>query len=351
MTSVIRSYLSGELAHRIDFIYLPSYLSSGWKTQLRVMGLASVKLLGLLLMQRVAVLHVHSASRGSFWRKSCLTMLAKMFRVPVVFHLHSGEFPAFYHASTRLAQAAIRWILRTADEVVCLSQTWRTVVAQLEPMAKVSVVGNPIAVPLAQPAKNGAVRTVVFFGRLRAIKGAFDLLEAIPTVLARYPGLRFVLAGDEGEVAVRQHAERLGIAHAVDVPGWVSGERKQQLLREAELLVLPSHFEALPVAILEAMAAGVPIVGPRVGGIPDLIDDGVHGLLVESKQPAQLANAILRMCDDARLRTTLAEAAYARACGTYSTTRIACQMEAVYRRLGYVSRWSPSLESERLDAS
>jgi glycosyltransferase involved in cell wall biosynthesis len=350
MTSVIRSYLSGELAHRIDLIFLPSYLSPEWKTQLKVMGWASAKLLGLLLLQRVAVLHVHSASRGSFWRKSCLTMLAKAFRVPVVFHLHSGEFPAFYHASSQLAQAVIRWVLRTADEVVCLTWTWHVVLAQLEPTAKLSVIGNPVAVPPAQPAKSGLVRTVVFFGKLRATKGVFDLLEAIPPVLERYPGLRFVLAGDEGEVEVRQHAERLGIAHAVEVPGWISGERKQQLLREADLFVLPSHFEALGVAILEAMAAGVPVVATRVGGIPDLIDDGIHGLLVEPKEPTQLANAILRICDDGRLRMTLAGAAYARVRGTYSAERIASQMERLYQRLGY-SRRLRRRETEWVDVS
>jgi glycosyltransferase involved in cell wall biosynthesis len=210
-----------------------------------------------------------------------LLILARLFAVPVVFHLHSGEFPKFYRQRNRPVRAVIRWVLRSATEVVCLSQTWFTILSEIEPAARLSIIGNPIEVPERTPRNTRPVRMVVFFGRLRATKGVFDLLDAIPLVLARHPDVQFVLAGDEGVIAVREYADRLGIAHAVEVPGWVSGEAKKKYFEEADLFVLPSHFEALPVSILEAMAAAIPVIAPKVGGIPDLIDSGVDGVLVE----------------------------------------------------------------------
>jgi glycosyltransferase involved in cell wall biosynthesis len=350
MAAVIARYYSGGLVDQLNILYLPSYLSPGKLMQLKFMGGALASLLRLLMLRQVAVLHVNSASRGSFWRKTVLLMLAKLFGVPVVFHVHSGEFPAFYRGRGALVQAFIRWVMRTADEVVCLSQTWLNVLSHIEPAARISVIGNPIEVPDQLVRRSGPVRTVLFLGRLREIKGVFDLLDAVPRVLERHPDVRFVLAGDEGEKAVRDYAERLGVAHVVIVPGWVSGEQKQKLIDEADLFVLPSHFEALGVSILEAMAAGLPVVATRVGGIPDVINHGVNGLLVTEKQPALLADAINQLCDNETYRIQLAAAAYSMVSSTYALPRVFAQIEALYRRLGYARGREPMFSAEQVAA-
>lgn len=336
MTAVIEAYYSGGFVEQFDIVYLPSYESSGIATQIRVMGHAVATLLAMLVLSQVAILHVNSASRGSFWRKAFLGMLAKMFRVPLIFHLHSGEFPDFYSRCGALRQSLIRRVLRMADEVVCLSKVWLDRLIEIEPAAKAIVIGNPVDVQPRRTKAARPVRTVLFFGRLRKKKGVFDLLDAIPVVLARYPDIRFVLAGDEGLQAVKEHATRLGVAHAVVVPGWVSGPEKQKWLNDADIFVLPSHFEALGVSILEAMAAGVPLVATKVGGIPDLIENEVEGLLVEPHAPVSLAEAIIRMCDNEALRTAFAEAAYAKVCNVYSFERVFGQMAEMYQRHGFV---------------
>ena len=268
-----------------------------------------------------------------------MAALAFAFRVPYVFHIHSGEFPDFYARSCgRAAQAWVRLVLRRAARVVVVAPRWRADVLRIEPAARVAVVGNPVRVaPLLAPlriAAQGAPATVLFLGRLHEKKGIFDLMRAIPQVLAALPGTVFVFAGD-GEIdALRALAAELGVAHAVRLPGWVDGAAKQQHLEQADLFVLPTYFEALGVALLEAMSCGVPVIATPVGGIPDFIDHGVEALLVPPGPGTALAAAIVAALQDPALRGRLREQAFARVGRDYSFDAVLAQLRAIYTELG-----------------
>jgi glycosyltransferase involved in cell wall biosynthesis len=339
ITAVIRSYMEVGLFEQWGVRYISTYEGAGKFTQLRTMASALWRIVWLLAARRIDVVHVHSASRGSFWRKSLVAALAFVFRVPYVFHIHSGEFPDFYaHSCGAAARAWVRLVLRRAARVVVVAPRWRADVLRIEPAARVAVVGNPVRVaPLLAPlraAPPGAPSTVLFLGRLHEKKGIFDLMRAIPHVLAALPGTVFVFAGD-GEIdALRALAVELGVAHAVRLPGWVDGAAKQQHLEQADLFVLPTYFEALGVALLEAMACGVPVVATPVGGIPDFIDHGVEALLVPPGPGTALAHAIVAVLQDPALRGRLREQAFARVGRDYSFDAVLAQLRAIYTELG-----------------
>lgn len=331
MTSVVRTLKAAGLfdAYRVD--YLSTYESGAIGTQLRVMSAAVAHLLRRALSGSIAVLHAHSASRGSFWRKSVLCALARLFRIPYLFHIHSGEFPTFFRNECGvMARWWVRHTLTAADAVICLSSSWADQMRAIAPGARTMVIGNPVAVPALLPPMRTAMRNVLFLGRLREKKGVFDLLKAIPEILKHCPELRFTLAGDEGLDEVRRFAASLGVAQAISLPGWVEGAAKDALLAEADIFVLPSYFEGLPVGILEAMATGAPIVATNVGGIPDLVEDQRHALLVPAGDPAALAAAIVRMSQDAMLRQHLRTSAFHRVEELYALPRIVEQLGALY---------------------
>jgi glycosyltransferase involved in cell wall biosynthesis len=339
ITAVIRSYMDVRLFEQWGVRYISTYEGKGKLTQLRTMVSALWRIVWLLAARRVDVVHVHSASRGSFWRKSLVAALAFAFRVPYVFHLHSGEFPDFYanHCGAP-ARSWVRLVLRRAARVVVVAPRWRADVLRIEPAARVAVVGNPVRVPpLLKPPRSvpaGSPATVLFLGRLHEKKGIFDLVRAIPAVLSVLPGTRFVFAGDGEIEGVRKLAEELGVAHAVHLPGWVDGAAKQQQLEQADLFVLPTYFEALGVALLEAMACGVPVIATPVGGIPDFIDDGVEALLVPPGPGTALAGAIVAALQDPALRCRLREQAFARVGRDYSFDAVLAQLRAIYTELG-----------------
>jgi glycosyltransferase involved in cell wall biosynthesis len=336
MTSVVVTLMNAGLFSRCNVEYISTYERAGLYCQLRVMSRALLQMLRLLLMRQAALVHAHSASRGSFLRKSLLCALARACGVPYVFHMHSGEFPDFYDTEcTALAKWWVRYTLRHAATVICLTESWRTHLRGVEPQARVAVIGNPVEVPPTLAQIRDEVTEVLFLGRLREQKGVFDLLRALPAVLKQYPQMRLVLAGDEGEHACRAYAEQLGVAHALVLPGWVSGEKKAELLRRADVFVLPSYAEGLPVGLLEAMALGIPILTTPVGGVPDLIDDCVHGLLVAPKDPGALATALIRLGADHALRKSLCAAAFERVQAHYALPTVLAAIDRLYSELGW----------------
>ena len=152
---------------------------------------------------------------------------------------------------------------------------------------------------------------LLFVGRLAPGKGLGDLVQALKLVVSRYPGTRISIAGDgplRGKVI--SMIKRSGLDEHVGLLGHVDSRLDlRALYRGACALVLPSHHESLPTVALEAMACGTPVIATRVGSVPDIITDSANGLLVPSRAPEQLAEAICRMLSDPALRTRLGAAA------------------------------------------
>jgi glycosyltransferase involved in cell wall biosynthesis len=136
-------------------------------------------------------------------------------------------------------------------------------------------------------------------GRLRIRKGVDVLLAAMPELLRRHPAARLLIAGDgEHRAALEREAAALALGAAVSFLGRADAARVRRLLRGAAALVVPSTYEGMPLVVLEAMEASVPVVASRVAGIPEVVDDGRTGWLVPPEEPARLAAALAAALDD-----------------------------------------------------
>lgn len=180
-----------------------------------------------------------------------------------------------------------------------LSDEWRETLLQVSPESRIVVVPNPVQVPSWQATLDGSPPTVLYLGLIKEAKGAFDLIKAWPAVRRTVPDARLVVVG-VGEVdTARTLARNLGVEDSVEMPGWIVGVAKDALIKGAWIFALPSHGEALPMAILETMAAGIPVVATRVGGIPTAVDHGVSGLLLEVGDLPALSRALIELLTDA----------------------------------------------------
>ena len=237
----------------------------------------------LLITRRPALVHLHTASRGSFARKSMLAWSARARGVPVVLHVHGGGFADFHDGLPRPLRRYVRATLE-----ICRRGRRAWALVGGEAAARSHRLPGWSSCPTrsrrGQRAERAATTEVcvLFLGRLCDDKGVHLLLEAWPPVLAGLPAGtkgRLVLAGD-GEVdRFRADAVARGVAGSVDLPGWVSSEEVDELLDDADVLVLPSRWEGHPMSVLEAMARGVPVVATAVGGVPDLVDER-SGILI-----------------------------------------------------------------------
>jgi glycosyltransferase involved in cell wall biosynthesis len=290
--------------------------------------------MSLLVTRRVALLHVHIASDASFWRKSLFIVPAHALGVPYVLHMHGGRFLEFYREQSGPAvQRFIRRIYRQARVVIALSNEWRDTLRSISPESRFVVIPNPVQVPPWQAPLDLSPPTVLYLGLIKESKGAHDLLRAWPAVIAAVPDARVTLAGSGDLEGARVLARMLGIEPSVELPGWVVGDAKQRLLRGAWIFALPSHGEAMPMSILESMAAGIPVVATRVGGVPAAVEDGRTGILIEPRDSPGLASTLIELLKDEPRRKSMGRAAGERAHERFSADAIVPQIEKIWREI------------------
>lgn len=204
-------------------------------------------------------------------------------------------------------QALQRLSYRFANRVVANSAAAREyVVSEGIRPDKITVIVNGLDASRFRPAAaRGRRRTVLTVAHLRPGKGHEVLLRAVPTVLRRVPDVRFVIAGDGSRRAeLEQLSRQLGLERAVTFAG--HQHDIAATLHTGDIFAFPSLMEASPNAVLEAMAAGLPVVATRAGGIPEAIDDGRTGLLTRPGDPDDLARAILMLLENDALATQIA---------------------------------------------
>src|SRR5918993_3448131 len=231
---------------------------------------------------------------------------ARRWDAPLVLTVHlsprhtlpvSGPRSAFLHTVGGALETAA---VRRAAAVITLTDRLARLVRAGPAGVHVLPSGVPAAAfaPAATPGEG-----VVFVGRLHRQKGVHTLVRAVPLLP---PGTRVTLVGDGPErAAVERLAAGLGVADRVRVTGFLPHAEGLALLAAARVAVLPSAYEELGTALVEAMAAARPVVASRVGGIPELVRDGVDGLLVPPGDPVALAAALTRVLTDPGLAVAL----------------------------------------------
>jgi glycosyltransferase involved in cell wall biosynthesis len=341
MRSVVDGYVANGLVARHGFRLIAVYGEGGfWARQARLAA-GLLAYVASLATSPVELVHIHVATRGSFWRKALFATIARRFGVPVVLHLHGSEMKAFYAAQSAPAKRMIVGQLEAAARVVALSESWRRFVAEIAPRAKTTVVPNAVDIADVAPLRARPARHILFLGRVGERKGVFDLLQAFAAARAVNGRLDLTIAGDGANARAKRAAQRLGVADHVDLRGWVGPQEREALFSQADVFVLPSRAEGLPMSVLEAMARGLPVIATPVGGLPELIEDGVNGLLVQPREPDGLARAIVKLADDLEARQALGSAARQTILARHSAAAALPRLEEVYAAVA--KRAGPSL--------
>ncbi len=289
-----------------------------------------------VLARRIDVVHVNVAPRGSTWRKLLYERAARMVRRPVILHLHGSGYDGYYAGLDPRRRAAVRSFFGRAAAVVVLSDFWQRFAVDtlgVDP-ARVAQIPNGVPEVARTPARaENPVPVIAFLGVVGHRKGADILIEALAGLSAKSIAWRAVVGGDGDVAKAIAQATALGIADRISFLGWVGEAEVDDVLRSADIFVLPSRAENQPVAILEAMAHALPVVATRVGAIPEQVVDGVTGLLVDPGDAAQLERALAALAIDPARRARYGEAALARFERHFSATACAERFAALYRRV------------------
>jgi len=338
ISSVVGMILASSLPERFDVKYIAtgtkgSKIARFWQAihGITQMAWASV-------WYRPDLVHLHVSKGASLIRKGILTWLAGLTGTPVILHLHtSGP-----HALGFYDESGSRWLKRLTmkmlDRATCILVLSTSCLQRFQAITtnpNMRVLVNPIDCESIYPNRRapGNPMRVLFMGDLSASKGAFDLVEAIPLVIANFPHVHFVLCGNDHDGIVHSKIRANGVADSVQLPGFVLGREKLHQLQQASIFVLPSYEEGVPIAILEAMAAGLPIVTTPVGGIPDILEHGENALLVEPGDVEGLACGIIDLLRNETLRTRMSLANRRKAEEEFDLSIFLDRLQEVYRQI------------------
>jgi glycosyltransferase involved in cell wall biosynthesis len=339
MAVVLRGLLASDLARRYELEMIVTYRSERPLERIA----AFLGAIGGLLRWSVrhrgpGLIHIHAAARGSLYRKSVYVFAGRLLRRPVLLHIHAGrgDIEAFAGRLGPLRRRLLGAALRSPARVLAVSAETARAAERCFGAAGILVVPNAAPpVPEERPA-DGSVEgdgegQVLFLGGFaNPVKGGEAFTEVIASLAPRFPETPFVLAGP-GEPSPAAAAAVSALAN-VSWAGWLDEGAKVDRLARCAVFVLPSLSEGLPVALLEAMAWGRAIVATRVGGVPEVIDDGVEALVVPPGDPVALAAAIGRLLGDAEARRRLGRAARARA-ASLNEVEVYGRLDTLYREV------------------
>lgn len=203
----------------------------------------------------------------------------------------------------------------------------------------IEIIPNPISPELLrqaleQPRTEPAQPVVLYTGRIELNKGSLELLQSVDRVASRFPEVEYVIAGGRHNSIDDQALERAlgtnGKREKVRLLGHVAWQQLAEWYRRATVFVMPSHYETFGISVIEAMAFGLPVIASNVGGLPEVVEDGVTGILVPPGDAKALAGAIIRLLSDADLRRRLAQAGQARVRSEFTIDRIVDRTLAIY---------------------
>jgi glycosyltransferase involved in cell wall biosynthesis len=313
MAQVKEEYAS---INAFEVIFIQTVLKGRWSVGAFV--LSYFRTIGMLVsgkvLKRPIVVHLNVASRGSTYRKILFSVLCRVTRTPYICHIHGGRYRQFYRGAPWWMKWCIRSFFATASRVIVLGEVWKRFFVEEIGLAEVSVVSIPngsSGVPVSSvPQRRQASKvSLVFSGRIEERKGVPVLLAALENLRLDLDNFTVTMLGESCDPVLAQQLQDRTYCVA---PGWVNAAEVRRVMSAADIFVLPSLNEGLPMAMVEAMSAGLPVIVTAVGSIPDVIDDGEEGYLVPPAEVLPLENAIRKLISDRQLRLSMGRKARAK---------------------------------------
>ncbi|MDZ8110122.1 MAG: glycosyltransferase family 4 protein [Nostoc sp. DedQUE12a] len=294
----------------VEICHIITHEEGNIATKIMVFLKAIWKFLWILLKQEVDIVQLQISQRGSILRQVVMILLAWVFRKPIIIHAHGSQFHLFYAGLPKSIQQLLSLIFAKCQRLIVLSESWKSFYIEnlgLKP-EQVVVFYNPVKIPLEVPHRSVSDKVnLLFLGRIGQRKGAFDLIKAISLLPNEHrTRLSLIMAGDGDVEKARNLVTTLNLKDYIKLPGWIGPDERDILLTQANIFVLPSYNEGLPLAMLEAMAWELPVIVTPVGGIPEIVTNLENGLIVNPGNPEQLSDSLKCLIENEDLRFSLA---------------------------------------------
>lgn len=303
MNSVIDQLMDHDWGDNFQFSYLATHITGNPVKKTFFFANAYRKLKKLIKQDAFDIIHIHMSYKGSFYRKYYVAKLCKRYSKKVIIHLHGSEFKDFYNGGNAKRKKQIQELFSIADASIVLGKDWRNFILKIAPRANVIVINNAVSLPVFYNKEISKLRKFLFLGALIQRKGVIDLLQAVKQMKNQGVSDFCLLIAGSGteEQRLKEYAQTNGLQGCVEFLGWITKEQKPELLKKADVLVLPSYNEGLPIAILEAMSYGLPIISTDVGSIAEAVKENENGFLIKPGDVDSLAHAMIQLTNNSNL--------------------------------------------------
>lgn len=348
IASMVRDWVNSDLAHDYAFKVFPTLSRDPTGSEKPRASAGHLRrfaaFVWTVIRTRPQIVHIHSST--TFRSTMVYLLLARLSLRRVILHIHGSDWEGFYSSKSSFDRFLKKFSLALPNRIVVLNSEWVRRLVGIGVSTDITIVRNCLKeIPRPDPGVTDAVRRdlgvdkgdllVLIVAAVCQWKGIFDLVDAIPRIVREHDAVRFVLVGGEEEPGAM--ARLTGVLAKEDLSRWVrvlgevDRDRVAALLYAADMFLLPSWMEGMPISVLEAMRAGVPVIATDVGAIPDMITDGVSGLLIRPHAPDSIAEAVLRLSRDVPLRNTIAQCGRKAFEEKFEFSRCIEEMRALYR--------------------
>lgn len=307
IATVIKNFHIYFKCDDIDMIYLDTWKEGDLSERLKVTLVSLLKFIKYMIIGKIDIVHVHMAQGGSFYRKSLMIIIGKLFRKNILLHMHASQFDKFYLNSNNMLKSYIKLILKLPTKIIVLSQQWKVFYRQITDN-EIIIVNNAVLVDKYKYNNNGNI--ISFMGRLCERKGIYDVLKIADKILEEHKEFKIYLCGDGDVERVKNIILKKGLSNRVIVTGWINDDNKDEILKSSIVNILPSYNEGMPMAILETMARGIPNISTNIGGIPNVIKNYDNGILISPGDTKELFNTLNYLLSNKKMRMDISIKAY-----------------------------------------
>ena len=302
ITSVVNGYRGSNLEKDFDIKYIETYCDGSKLSKFKTVLKAYFSFINILFFWHPDIVHIHSSFGGSFYRKLPFIVLSSWMNVPIINHIHGSYYNEFFFNAPPRKKKLISKTYNRCSAIIALSEEARKQLKQITHV-KIEVVENYGIInvnAINNRMKRKCHKNVLFLGFITEKKGCFDIPKILETVKDVIPDVKFIIGG-VGEINLLKKTLKKSIRENIEFPGWVVGEKKDFLLKQADVFFLPSYSEGMPMSILDAMGYGLPIVSTNVGGITKIVHNGENGFVCEPGDIKGLSNSIIKLLNDDKL--------------------------------------------------
>ena len=328
ISSVIKAHQAGLQWEELHCKWLETHIDKGSIFKLYYFLKAVIQY--LFLMPAYDLVHIHTSEPSSALRKVFFLWYAKLFGKKVIIHFHAFSIETTINSKFR---QVYQFLFSSADVVIVLSEYWRTEIIQTFKLShKIKILYNPCASP-DTTIFYSRQKNILYAGSINDRKGYKDLLIAFSKVAKDFPDWKIVFAGC-GEI---EKAKKISIELDIDDQclflGWISGQSKDKVFKEASIFCLPSYAEGFPMAVLDAWAYSIPVISTPVGGLIDIVSDDKNILLFNPGDIDMLSKQLKRLIRDSKLYSILKQESIKLASETFNLESVNNELRHLYLNL------------------